>query len=550
MDSEKIHILMVDDDVGACRLVKQILNESSEPLNFAFETAGTLAEGMERLGGDDFDLALLDLGLPDSSGLQTVETLCRAYPHIPIVVLTGLADEEISVQAIKKGASDYLVKGRFFRDMLARTIRHSFERKQIERQLRKSESTLNAMLHSIADPISPIDKDSTILWANEFAKEMFGHDIVGRKCYEAYHGRNKPCELYPCPTLKVFHDGKAHQHDTKLTCKDGQIRYFHCTANVALRDEAGEPTAVIKVNRDITKRKQAEEALQKIHDEMQMRVAQRTAELAQANKVLEAEIAEREKAERAMEKLNRDLEATVHKLRNANRGLEEFAHIAAHDLKTPLRGIGTSAHWIATDYGDKLDEQGKEYVRLLVTRAKQMTALIDSVLRYSCLAQHGQEKQPVDLNAILAEVITEIAPPDHIEVAAEKDLPTIVGRKTHVIQILQNLLDNAVKYMDKPKGTVRIGCVEQHDFWTFSVADNGPGIDAKYFEKTFEIFQTLAPRDGAESTGIGLSIVKKLVELNNGRVWVESQLGKGSTFFFTLPKEAVGAANPTLHGLP
>jgi PAS domain S-box-containing protein len=241
-------------------------------------------------------------------------------------------------------------------------------------------------------------------------------------------------------------------------------------------------------------------------------------------------------AEEELEKLNDYLQAAVWDLARANRELQEFAYIAAHDLKTPLRAIGTLADWISRDYADQFDEQGKEQVRLLVTKAKQMTALIDDILQYSRLGQSLQNNQPVDLDEVLAEVISQIAPPENIEIAIEHHVPAITCKKTHLIQILQNLLGNAIKYMDKPKGQIRVTCFDQDDCWKFSVVDNGPGIDKKHFDRIFKIFQTLGPHEGVESTGIGLSIVKKLVELNKGRVWVESEVGKGSAFIFTLPK--------------
>lgn len=240
-------------------------------------------------------------------------------------------------------------------------------------------------------------------------------------------------------------------------------------------------------------------------------------------------------AEEELEKLNDHLKSAVWDLTRANRELQEFAYIAAHDLKTPLRAIGTLADWISKDYADKFDEQGKEQVRLLVTKAKQMTALIDDILHYSRAGQSLQTNQQVDLNEILADVIREIAPPENVKIEIESRLPAITCKKTHIIQILQNLLDNAVKYMDKPEGRIKVTCLEQDNFWRFSVADNGPGIERRHFDRIFKIFQTLEHREGIESTGIGLSIVKKLVELNKGRVWVESEVGAGSTFFFTLP---------------
>ncbi len=241
-------------------------------------------------------------------------------------------------------------------------------------------------------------------------------------------------------------------------------------------------------------------------------------------------------AEEELEELNEHLKSAVWDLTRANRELQEFAYVAAHDLKTPLRAIGTLADWISMDYADKFDEQGKEQVRLLVTKAKQMTALIDDILHYSRAGQSLQANERVDLNEILAEVISLIAPPENVEIAVENKLSAVTCKKTHIIQIFQNLLDNAVKYMDKPEGRIKVTCLEQDDCWKFSVADNGSGIERRHFDRIFKIFQTLEPRDGIESTGIGLSIVKKLVELNKGRVWVESEVGAGSTFFFTLPK--------------
>ncbi len=135
------------------------------------------------------------------------------------------------------------------------------DRKRSEEALRESEGKLNAMLQSIGDHISMLDKDLNIIWANETAKSIFGYNIIGKKCYEAYHGRGEPCEPYPCLTLKAFRDGKVHEHDTQVVEMEGEVKYFHCTANVALRDKEGNPAAVIEISRDITERRQAEKKL-------------------------------------------------------------------------------------------------------------------------------------------------------------------------------------------------------------------------------------------------------------------------------------------------
>ena len=161
---------------------------------------------------------------------------------------------------------------------------------------------------------------------------------------------------------------------------------------------------------------------------------------------------------------------------------------------------------------------------------------IDDILEYSRLGQGDAQRQLIDLNVVVSEIIAEINPPSHIHIALQNEMPTLICQKAHIVQVFQNLLSNAVKYMDKANGQIEVGCVEQEDVWKFSVADNGPGIHEKYFNKIFHMFQTLSPREKTKSTGIGLAIVKKIAEMNDGTAWVESEVGQGSTFFFTFAK--------------
>ena len=260
---------------------------------------------------------------------------------------------------------------------------------------------------------------------------------------------------------------------------------------------------------------------------------------------LQMEASERRKAERALASVNEHLAETVRELRRSNKELQDFAYVTAHDLKAPLRGIGTLTDWITSDYADKLDTQGQEQLHLLKGRVSRMSELIDSILHYSEIGRTAKCLERVDLRVLVPEVIAQVAPPPTIRVTIEDTLPVVISERVRLIQVFQNLISNAVKYMDKPEGTIRIGCFEQEQYWTFSVADNGPGIDQKYFGKIFEMFQTLARRDELESTGIGLAVVKKIVELHGGTVWIESTVGEGSTFFFTLPKLNVASAQST-----
>jgi signal transduction histidine kinase len=248
---------------------------------------------------------------------------------------------------------------------------------------------------------------------------------------------------------------------------------------------------------------------------------------------------ERKQAEQRQAQLLEQMEKT-------NQELKDFAYIVSHDLKAPLRGIKTLAGWISADCADKLDDNGKEQINLLTGRVDRMYDLIDGILQYSRVGRVEEEKVVVNLNELVLEIINMIAPPENITITVENELPVIECSRTRIMQVFQNLLSNAVKYMDKPQGQIKVGCVEEDGFWKFYVADNGPGIEEKHFGKIFQLFQTLAPRDESESTGIGLTIIKKIVEMYGGKTWVQSKVGEGSTFFFTLPEQEMGVKNAEL----
>ncbi|MHC4679222.1 MAG: sensor histidine kinase [Planctomycetota bacterium] len=308
---------------------------------------------------------------------------------------------------------------------------------------------------------------------------------------------------------------------------------FEATIEIQSDDEIGQLADAFR--QMANRRKQVEDELRTARDELEIRVRERTTELVCANEVLESQIVEREKAEQALEELNTDLESHVRELTRFNTELQELSYIAAHDLKTPLRGIATLANWISTDHAARLDDKGKEQISLLLARTKHVNVLIDSVLQYSSLGQYKQQKQQVDLNTVISEVIGALEVPEKIRITIEDEPPTLMCERTHIAQVFHHLLSNAVQHMGKPDGQIRVGCLEQGAFWKFSVADNGPGIDPRYVEKIFRIFQTLSRRSETGHIGVGLAVVKKIVELNGGTVWVESELGKGSTFFFTFP---------------
>jgi len=249
------------------------------------------------------------------------------------------------------------------------------------------------------------------------------------------------------------------------------------------------------------------------------------------------DISERKKAECMLEALNQNLKVTIADLERSNQELRDFAHVAAHDLKAPLRGIATIAEWVEQDYADKLDPPGRENLALLRQRVQRMTVMINGILRYAEIGHGKHAVEDVDTAQVVAEVIEQIGAPPHIAIEVEGRLPVVSCERVPLAQVFLNLISNAVKYMDKPNGRIRVMAADEGEVWKFTVADNGMGIEERHFDRLFQMFQTLAPCSNGDSTGLGLAMVKKIVQMHGGTVGVESKPGRGSKFFFTLPKQ-------------
>jgi signal transduction histidine kinase len=233
---------------------------------------------------------------------------------------------------------------------------------------------------------------------------------------------------------------------------------------------------------------------------------------------------------------NRKIEEQNKRLEGMVKELESFAYIISHDLKTPLRGIASLSDWILQDYRDKLDDTGKEYLDLLKNRVLRLELLIDGVLAYSRAGRAGSVTEQVDLNTILSEVIEMLDPSPHVKIHVDNTLPTLLAVKSSMTQVFSNLVGNAIKHNDKEEVEIHVGSSEHQGDWLLYVRDNGPGIPEEFHEKVFKIFQTLKTKDEVDSTGIGLSIVKKIIDSAGGKIWIESKTGEGSTFYFILKK--------------
>lgn len=362
-------------------------------------------------------------------------------------------------------------------------------------RVRASDEHTRALLSNLIDGVASIDEQGIIRTVNPAAQRIFGYtetELIGQNAWMLFPTQEQPQDHEPVIFRKLLQMGKLKglgvPSEVTGMRKDGSL-FPMDLALVEMND--GDRSMFIIIMRDISERKVAEEQKARLMDELE----------------------------------------------SANEELSSFAYVVSHDLKAPLRAIGALANWLSTDYASKFDEEGREHMRLLVNRVHRMGNLIDGILEYSRVGRIREELVRVDVGQLLREVIDFIAPPSNVTITVESELPTLISEPTRVQQIFQNLLSNAIKYMDKPRGEIKISCIAEGDrYWRFMVSDNGPGIDPRHFEKIFQLFQTLAPRDRIESTGVGLALVKKIVEMYGGQIWIESERGIGSTFFFTLPQ--------------
>ncbi len=225
-------------------------------------------------------------------------------------------------------------------------------------------------------------------------------------------------------------------------------------------------------------------------------------------------------------------------LERSNRELDQFAYVVSHDLKAPLRAISNLSQWIEEDLPGRLDADTQHKLELLRGRVRRMENLIEGILEYSRIGRIKTAIESVDIGELLAEVIEDLAPPDSLHVLVGAGMPVIQTERIRLKQVFANLIGNAIKHHDRPDGQVLITANKVGGLFEFSVADNGPGIAPEYHHKVFEMFQILQPRDTLESTGVGLALVKKIVENRGGCIKLQSAAGQGAKFTFTWPEHA------------
>ena len=357
-------------------------------------------------------------------------------------------------------------------------------RKRLENEKQKYYNIISNMNLGLVE----VDPEDKILMVNQSFIEMTGYseeELIGIKGKEVL----PILEDRDLMKQKVIDrkKGKTESYELRIRNKQGDIKYW-LVSGAPNYDLNGNNIGSIGINFDITEIKNLE--LQK--------------------------------------------ENLLKKLEKSNEELHEYAHVVSHDLKSPLRSINALVSWIKADNKDKIDETSLQNFAYIETTLEKMEQLITDVLEYSSIGSDDTEKREVDINLVVNDLINILYIPDHVKVNILNTLPTIKGHKTKLQQVFQNLISNAIKFLDKEVGVIDINVKELNTHYKFSIKDNGIGIDKKFHDKIFKIFHAL--NKNKDSTGIGLSIVKKIIELHEGDIWLESEPTVGTTFYFTLKK--------------
>ncbi|MEB3356834.1 MAG: PAS domain S-box protein [Synechococcales bacterium] len=385
------------------------------------------------------------------------------------------------------------------------------DRIRVEAALRESEDRLRLAVESAQLGTWDWDLRTNELKWDVVSKAVFGlppeAEVTIERFFEALHpGDRQRMEQVVAASLDPAGSGSYEAEFRAIGLEDGVERWIAARGQ-AYFDFDGSPLRFIGTVMDISDRKQAEQAQ-----------VQRNEELRQ---------------------LNQTLQAATEKLNQRNQDLNQFAHVVSHDLKAPLRGIRSLSEWLQEDLSDQIPVQNQEQLQLLVSRVDRMEALINDLLAYSRIGRIEQPTEPVDVTQLVQELVETLLVPPSVTIQFATNLPVIQTKRILLSQVLANLLSNAVKYgCPDQQGKITISVCEREKCYEFAIADNGPGIAPSHHEKIFGIFETIHAKDRIDSTGIGLAIVKKLVEAEGGTIRIESEVDAGAVFYFTWPRQS------------
>jgi PAS domain S-box-containing protein len=465
----------------------------------------------------------------------------------------AVKDFEILVPHAKTGLRTLSVSASIVRDALEHPFayvciaRDITERQRMERALGESESRFRRLFDSNIIGFMLVDFKGRISEANQALLKMLGYtreDLLNGQLdgSEMTPDEYRFVDEWMLKRIKTL--GFCPPVEKEYTSKGGHR--IPVLVGVVLLEEAREQCVCFVI--DATERRWAMGQLKKAYDELEHRVNERTGDLSKANLNLQNEIDMRQEVEQRLMK-------TLGDLARSNKELEEFAYIVSHDLQEPLRKVASYTDLLMQRYKDNIGPDADKFIHYIVDGTLRMQQLINDLLAYSRVGRAPQEVDPVYFKDALWEALNNLETSireSHAEITNDA-MPTLPANYAQIVQLFQNLIGNAIKFRRDQPPQIHVAATQNGNEWVFSVADNGIGIDPQYADRIFVVFQRLHTREEYPGTGIGLAICKKVVERHGGRMWVESQVGKGTTFFFSLPVVSTlstSAEGPPVIALP